>query len=116
MRWQVRRALEKVVFEGVPPVGLQIPYLSQYDRNGTHATGYDNQKITTYVHRKLCGVKNEAGKCWNDYAKDGIIGASKKNPANNSTWAAEFVVEGVDLANRQLLTLQPNLGLLIIIR
>ena len=112
-------ALEEVVFEGVPPVGLQIPYLSAENSKGEHETGYDNRKITTYVHRKLAAVKNGAGddaKCWNDYAANGVIGAAKKNPARNTTWAEEFVVEGVDLANRPLLTLEPDSGLLLLVR
>lgn len=109
-------ALEEVVFEGVPPVRFQTPYLSAKNSKGEHVTGYDNQKVTTYVHRKLCGVKNEAGKCWNDYAANGQIGAAKKNPARNTTWAAEFVVEGVDLANRPLLTLEPDSGLILLVK
>ena len=108
-------ALEEVVFEGVPPVGFQMPYLSAYDQNGAHETGYDNQKIVTYVHHRLCGVTNEAGKCWNDYAAKGVIGPARKKPANNTTWATEYVYEGVDLANRPLLTMEPN-GFLLLVR
>ena len=109
-------ALEEVVFEGVPPVGFQTPYLSAKNSKGEHETGYDNQKVTTYVHRKLCGVKNEAGKCWNDYAANGQIGAAKKNPAKNTTWAAKYVYEGVDLAKRPLLTIEPGTGLTLLVR
>lgn len=109
-------ALEEVVFEGVPPVGFQTPYLSAKNSKGEHETGYDNQKVTTYVHRKLCGVKNEAGKCWNDYAANGQIRAAKKNPANNTTWAVDYVYESVDLANRPLLTLEPDSGLILLVK
>lgn len=97
-------ALEEVVFEGVPPVGLQTPYLSPYDRNETHATGYDSKTITTYVHRNLINTPNEAGKCWADYAADGKIEAEKSS--GNTTWAAEYVYEGIDLTKRQLVTIE----------
>ena len=98
--------LKEVVFEGVVPQVFETPFLA----------GYDTKSITTYVHRKLCGVKNEAGKCWNDYAKDGIISSAKKNSAKNTTWAADYVVEGVDLANRQLLLLEPATGFRVFVR
>lgn len=97
-------ALEKVVFEGVPPVGLQIPYLSPYDRNGKHATGYDSKTIMTYVHRNLINTPNEAGTCWADYAAGGKIEAEKTS--GNTTWAAEYVYEGIDLTNRPLVTIE----------
>lgn len=108
-------ALEEVVFEGVPPIGFQMPYLSANNSKGEHVTGYDNKKITTYVHRKFVNEKNEAGKCWADYAANGQIGAAKKDPANNTTWAAEYVYGGVDLAKRPLLVIEPE-GLVIIFR
>ena len=108
-------ALEEIFFEGVPPVELQTPFLSPYDQNGTHATGYDNKTITTYVHRKLVNEKNEAGMCWADYAANGKISQMKRNPANNTTWAAEYVYEGIDLSKRQLLTIEaPGLTLLFL--
>lgn len=109
-------ALEEVVFEGALPVGLQIPYLSATNSKGEHATGYDNKTITTYVHRKLVNTPNEAGMCWADYAANGRIGAAKKNPAKNTTWAAEYVYEGVDLAKRPLLTIEPGSGLMLLVR
>ena len=121
-------ALETVVFEGVPPVGFvsqggdhTTRYLSPVSYYKTidtpiHDTIFDKKSITTYVHRKLCRVKNEAGKCWNDYAANGQIGAAKKNPARNTTWAAEYVYEGVDLANRPLLTIEPGTGLLLLVK
>lgn len=108
-------ALEEVVFEGVPPVGFGMPYLSSTDSKGAHATGYDTKTITTYVHRKLVNEKNEAGMCWADYAANGQIGAAKKDPAKNTTWAAEYVYEGIDLSKRQLLTIEP-VGLLMLFR
>ena len=107
-------ALEEVVFEGVPPIGFKLPYLSADNSRG-HVIGYDSKSITTYVHRKLVNEKNEAGMCWADYAANGVIGPAKKNPAKNTTWAAEYVYEGVDLANRQLLTMEPN-GFLLLVR
>lgn len=105
--------LEKVVFEGVPPVWLQTPYLSPYDRNGTHATGYDNKSITTYVHRDLINMPNEAGMCWADYAAEGKIEAEKTS--GNTTWAAEYVYEGIDLTNRPLVTIESGIKTGIVI-
>ena len=71
---------------------------------------------TFLEHRKLVNEKNEAGMCWADYAANGRIGAAKKNPAKNTTWAAEYVYEGVDLAKRQLLTIEPGTGLMLLVR
>ena len=109
-------ALEEVVFEGVPPVVFQTPYLSASDSKGAHVTGYDSKSITTYVHRKFINAPNAAGVCWADYAANRQIDGARKNPANNTTWAAEYVYEGVDLANRQLLTLEPNAGMVLVFR
>ena len=123
-------ALEKVVFEGVPPVGFVLQggdhttrYLSPVSAYKTidgvstpvHDTIFDKKLITTYVHHRLCGVTNEAGMCWADYAANGAIAPAKKNPARNTTWAAEYVYEGVDLANRPLLTMEPN-GFLLLVK
>ena len=108
-------ALKEVIFEGLPPERFEMPYLSATNSKG-HAAGYDNQSITTYVHRKLVNEKNEAGMCWADYAANGQIGAARKDPARNTTWAAEYVYEGVDLAKRQLLTIEPGTGLMLLVR
>lgn len=109
-------ALEEVVFEGVPPVGFGMPYLSPTDSKGAHATGYDNKSITTYVHRDLINTPNEAGKCWADYAANGKIAGVKES--GNTTWAAEYVYEGIDLTKRQLVTIEPAVkpGLAILFR
>ena len=109
-------ALEEVVFEGVPPVGFGMPYLSPTDSKSAHATGYDNKSITTYVHRDLINMPNEAGMCWADYAADGKIEAEKSS--GNTTWAAEYVYEGVDLTKRQLVTIESGAktGLVILFR
>ena len=109
-------ALEEVVFEGVPPVGFGMPYLSPTDSKGAHATGYDNKSITTYVHRDLINTPNEAGKCWSDYSANGKIAGVKES--GNTTWAAEYVYEGIDLTKRQLVTIEPAVkpGLAILFR
>lgn len=106
-------ALEEVVFEGVPPVELQTPYLSPTDYKGAHATDYDAKTITTYVHRDLINTPNEAGMCWADYAADGKIEAEKTS--GNTTWAAEYVYEGIDLTKRQLVTIESGIKTGIVI-
>ena len=109
-------ALEEVVFEGVPPVGFGMPYLTTTKSGGAHATDYDAKTITTYVHRDLINTPNEAGKCWTDYAANGKIAGVKES--GNTTWAAEYVYEGIDLTKRQLVTIESadKTGLVILFR
>ena len=99
--------LVSVVFEGVPPTSFEVPFLSTYASTRT---------VKTYVHKKLVNEKNEEGMGWADYAANGRIGAARKNPANNTTWAAEFVAKGIDLAKRPLLTIEPGTGLMLLVR
>lgn len=114
-------ALETVVFNGLPPTTFVTPdsektrYLSPW--NGSkHDNSLDSKTIKTYVHRKFVNVTNGVGKCWADYAANGQIGAEKKNPANNTTWAADYVYDGIDLTKRPLLTIEPSMGLIILLR
>lgn len=109
-------ALESVVFEGLPPVGLETPYLSPKDRNGAHVAGYDKRRIVTSVHRALVNTPNENGRSWADYAAGRKIAGGKRDPARNTTWAAASVYEGVDLVNRPLVTIEPDVGLVLIIK
>lgn len=115
-------ALETVVFKGLPPAtkfvtsdSAQTRYLSPWG-GSSHSTVYDSKTIKTYVHKKFVNVTNEVGMCWADYAASGQIGAEKKNPANNTTWAADYVYDGIDLAKRPLLTIEPSMGLMILLR
>ena len=114
-------ALETVVFKGLPPTtfvtsdSAKTRYLSPWN-GSSHSTAYDSKTIKTYVHKKFVNVTNEAGKCWADYAASGQIGAEQKNPANNTTWAADYVYDGIDLAKRPLLTIEPSMGLMILLR
>jgi surface protein len=115
-------ALETVVFNGLPPTTFVTPdsantrYLSPSSNGSSHSTAYDSKTIKTYVHKKFVNVTNGVGKCWADYAANGQIGAEKKNPANNTTWAADYVYAGIDLAKRPLLTIEPSMGLMILLR
>lgn len=114
-------ALETVVFKGLPPTTFVTPdsdqtrYLSPWG-GSSHSTAYDSKTIKTYVHKKFVNVTNGVGKCWADYAASGQIGAEQKNPANNTTWAADYVYAGIDLAKRPLLTIEPSMGLMILLR
>ena len=114
-------ALETVVFKGLPPTTFVTPdsdqtrYLSPWG-GSSHSTAYDSKTIKTYVHKKFVNVTNGVGKCWADYAANGQIGAEQKNPANNTTWAADYVYAGIDLAKRPLLTIEPSMGLMILLR
>ena len=114
-------ALETVVFKGLPPTTFVTPdsdqtrYLSPWG-GSSHSTAYDSKTIKTYVHKKFVNVTNGVGKCWADYAANGQIGAEQKNPANNTTWAANYVYAGIDLAKRPLLTIEPSMGLMILLR
>ncbi len=109
-------ALEKVVFEGVPPVGFGMPYLSATNSKGEHATGYDSRMITTCVHGKLVYEPNAAGVCWADYAADRRIAPERKNPANNTTWSGDFIYEGVDPELRPLVSLEPDVGTTVVVK
>ncbi len=115
-------ALETVVFNGLPPTTFVTPdsantrYLSPSSNGSSHSTAYDSKTIKTYVHKKFVNVTNGVGKCWADYAANGQIGAEQKNPANNTTWAADYVYDGIDLAKRPLLTIEPSMGLMILLR
>ena len=116
-------ALETVVFKGLPPTTFVTPdsantrYLSPSSNGSSHSTAYDSKTIKTYVHKKFVNVTNEVGMCWADYAANGQIGAEKKNPADNTTWAANYVYAGIDLAKRPLLTIEPGgMGLMILLR
>lgn len=109
-------ALEKIVFEGLPPIGFQMPYLAAFDRDGVHVLGYDAQTVKTYVHCKLVDTQNAAGVCWADYAVSRKIAPEKKNLANNTTWASNYICEDVDPTLRPLLSLEPYVGFTIIVR
>lgn len=116
-------ALETVVFKGLPPAtkfvtpdSANTRYLSPSSDGSSHSTAYDSKTIKTYVHKKFVNVTNEVGVCWADYAANGQIGAEQKNPANNTTWAEDYVYDGIDLAKRPLLTIEPSMGLMILLR
>ena len=114
-------ALETVIFKGLPPTTFvtsasdQTRYLSPWT-GSKHDKSLDSKTIKTYVHKKFVNVTNGVGMCWADYAANGQIGAEKKNPANNTTWAADYVYDGIDLAKRPLLTIEPSMGLMILLR
>ena len=110
------KALEEIVFEGLPPVGFEMPYLASYDRNGGHTTGYDTKTIKTYVHSRFIDVPNAASVCWADYAADRKIARERMNPANNTTWASDFIVEGVDPVLRPLVTIEQESGTVLIVQ
>ena len=100
-------SLESVVFEGLPPKTFLPEFLRSYSSTKT---------VKTYVHRKLCGETNGVGVCWNDYAANGVIAAERKNPANNTTWAADYVKPGSELVYRPLMTIEPGTGLMLLVR
>ena len=115
-------ALETVVFKGLPPTTFvtsasdQTRYLSPWT-GSKHDNSLDSKTIKTYVHKKFVNVTNGVGMCWADYAANGQIGAENKNPANNTTWAADYVYAGIDIAKRPLLTIEPSgMGLMILLR
>lgn len=109
-------ALEAVVFEGVPPVVFEMPYLSATNSKGEHSAGYDSRMVKTYVHGKLVYTSNAAGVCWADYAADRRIAPERKNPANNTTWSGDFIYEGVDPGLRPLVSLEPDVGTTVIVK
>lgn len=93
-------SVTSIVFEGVPPKSLGTPYL------GT----LTSKKVTTYVYRKKIKTPNTTtGKCWLDYAADGIINH------RTSTWDQDGTIITVDPSLRPLLTVEPN-GMKLIIR
>ena len=102
--------LQKVVFEGKVPDVFGTPYL--------WGTGRTNVLIKTYIHSNMRSKKNAAGKCWRDYAANGEIFAPKKDSSKNTTFAVDYIEVDLDgsAAKRQLLTLEPDSGLLLLVK
>lgn len=100
--------LTTVIFKGPPPLTeFDTPYLA-----GVSGT----QLVATYVHKAYLSVTNAAGKCWLDYSADGKVNGKKPTSSQATTFAAQYLVEGVDPAMRPLITLEPDMGLSIFVR
>ena len=100
--------LTTVIFKGPPPLTeFDTPYLA-----GVSGT----QLVATYVHKSYLSVKNAAGKCWLDYSADGKVNGKKPTSSQATTFAAQYLVEGVDPAMRPLVTLEPDMGMIIFVR
>ena len=102
--------LKTVVFKGKVPDVFGTPYL--------WGTGQTNVLIKTYIHSSMRSKKNAAGKCWRDYAANGEISAPKKDSSKNTTFAVDYIEVDLDgsAAKRQLLTLEPDSGLLLLVK
>ena len=92
-------SVTSIVFEGVPPKTLGVPYLG----------ALSNRLVTTYVYRKNKAKPNSKGMCWLDYATDRVINGK------SSTWAQDGTIITVDSALRPLLTVEPD-GLMLIVK
>ena len=92
-------SVTSIVFEGVPPTSLGVPYL------GT----LTSKKVATYIYRKNKAKPNSKGKCWLDYATDRVINGK------TSTWAQDGTIITVDSSLRPLLTVEPD-GLMLIVK
>ena len=72
---------------------------------------YSVPVITTYISKKNLTLKNKAGKCWLDYAANGVI------DHKHSTFAAEYVQYGTYLpdpsARPLIVTEKPGMMLLV---
>ena len=100
--------LTTVIFKGPPPLTeFDTPYLA-----GVSGT----QLVATYVHKAYLSVTNAAGMCWLDYSADGKVNGKKPTSSQATTFAAQYLVEGVDPAMRPLVTLEPDMGLSIFVR
>ncbi len=95
-------SLSNIVFNCPPPTDLKTPFLN--------LASLDSHRITTSVPRKWLNVENANGKTWRDYAANGEI------KRRGSTWAAEYIREGVDVSNRPLVSPDAASGLLIYCR
>lgn len=93
--------LTNVTFKGVPPTLLETPYIS-----GQSAT----KKVTTYIHSTKKSLANSEGKRWLDYAVNADI------RAKGTTWAADYVTAEIDLSLRPLLTIEPDIGTVVVLR
>lgn len=87
-------SLTNVIFTGAPPETFGMPYLS-----GLSA----NKRIATSIF-----AKNK--KSWQPYADKGVIQSKR------TTWAEEFLPDGVPLANRPLVGVDIVDGLMLIVR
>ena len=94
--------LTNIVFECPPPTGMGLPFLN--------STGLDNRLITTTVPKVWRKVENANGTTWLNYAANGYLGHRK------STWAADYVREGVKLTNRPLVSPDYTDGLMMIVK
>lgn len=102
--------LKTIVFEGKVPDVFGTPYL--------WGAGQTNTLIKTYIHSNMRSKKNAVGKCWRDYAANGEISAPKKDSSKNTTFAVDYIEVDLDgtAAKRQLLTLEPDSGLLLLVK
>lgn len=94
-------SLTTVVFTGLPPESLGMPYMT-----GVAA----NRKVTTVVRKSKRAIRNGVGKSWLDYTADGKINHLC------STWDPSYLVDGVPVANRPLVTDSPVGGIRMIIK
>lgn len=94
--------LTNIVFNCPPPTGMGMPFLG--------SAPLDNRLITTTVPKVWRKVKNANGKSWLDYAADNDIGRKR------STWAAEYIREGVSLDKRLLVSPDYVIGMRMIVR
>ena len=95
-------SLSNIVFNCPPPTDLKTPFLN--------LASLDSHRITTSVPRKWLNVENANGKTWRDYAANGEI------KRRGSTWAAEYIRDGVDVSNRPFVSPDTTSGLLIFCR
>ena len=102
--------LKTIVFEGKVPDVFGTPYL--------WGAGQTNTLIKTYIHSNMRSKKNAVGKCWRDYAANGEISAPKKDSSKNTTFAVDYIEVDLDgtASKRQLLTLEPDSGLILLVK
>ena len=98
--------LKSVTFNGPPPTNV-VDILNEPDRNDKIRV---NQKVVTYIRKKY---KND----WLAYAEGGVINGRNPNKSGASTWKREYIDENVtDLSMRPLVTLEPDMGMIIFVR
>lgn len=93
--------LTNVIFKGVPPKTVGTSFFKSYGAS---------HKITTTIFKRMKSVENVVGTNWLMLAKNNEVNAK------SSTWAPEFVGGDEYAPNRPLITIEPDIGLKLIIR
>ena len=98
--------LKSVTFNGPPPTNVVAIFNEPNEGKKIKV----DQKVVTYIRKKY---KND----WLAYAEGGVINGRNPNKSGASTWKREYIdVNVTDLSMRPLVTVEPDLGLYIIVR